>query len=264
MALGPFSRWQSLTHWKVLLDLIDHVSIVKNCLVSAGPQHGSLRNLRLKMGVCVDKKAHPETVLILLLYIGRRHADGAVARGCKRQRTFEWYLSSARCRGLTNMSTILFWWSGWIAPPRPPFVLSHWESAVYRGVSKGSGSSSWRIPCRCPSVGAQGCVGSRFLAPDRKPPWLPWRPWSGPAPPRRTRKIHQLRWECTSVHRFALRFPAFRPGRLATEHRFPQHRYGCWWTDSVPLCAAYKPARFLGIPGQFVVWNLGHEAVWRV
>ena len=32
------------------------------------------------MGVSVPKEAHPESVLVLLLDIGQRHADGAVAR----------------------------------------------------------------------------------------------------------------------------------------------------------------------------------------
>ena len=48
--------------------------------MAAGPHHGSLRNVRFKVGVSVPKMAHPETVLVLFLDIGRRHADGAVAR----------------------------------------------------------------------------------------------------------------------------------------------------------------------------------------
>ena len=64
----------------MLLDPVWHVALIKNCLVAAGPHHDSLRNLRFKVGVAVPKKAHPETVLILLLDLCRRHADGAVAR----------------------------------------------------------------------------------------------------------------------------------------------------------------------------------------
>ena len=71
--------WHSLTHCKVLLGPVWHVAFVKNCIVAAGPQHGSLRNLRFKVGVSLPKKADPDTVLIFLLDIGRRHADGAVA-----------------------------------------------------------------------------------------------------------------------------------------------------------------------------------------
>ena len=52
----------------------------QNCLVAAGPHHGSLRNFEFKVGVSVPKKANLETVLVLLLDIGRRHADEAVAR----------------------------------------------------------------------------------------------------------------------------------------------------------------------------------------
>ena len=48
--------------------------------MAAGPHYGSLRNLKFKMGVSVPKKAHPETVIVLFLDIGRRHAYGAVAR----------------------------------------------------------------------------------------------------------------------------------------------------------------------------------------
>ena len=57
-----------------------HVALIKNCIVASGPHHGSLRNLRFKVDVFVPKKAHSETVLVFLLDIGRRHADGAVAR----------------------------------------------------------------------------------------------------------------------------------------------------------------------------------------
>ena len=45
----------------------------------AGSDHGSVRNLRFKVGVSVLKKVQPETVFVLL-YINRHHADGAVAR----------------------------------------------------------------------------------------------------------------------------------------------------------------------------------------
>ena len=48
--------------------------------MAAGPHHGSLRYLKFKGDVSFPKKAHPETVLVFLLDIGRRHADGAVAR----------------------------------------------------------------------------------------------------------------------------------------------------------------------------------------
>ena len=64
----------------MLLGPVWHVALIKNCLVAAGPHHGSLRNLQFKVGVSVPKNAHPETVLVFLLDIGRRHADGAVAR----------------------------------------------------------------------------------------------------------------------------------------------------------------------------------------
>ena len=78
--LSPSSRWHRLTHCKVLLGPVWHVSLVKNCLVAAGPHHCSLQNLKFKFGVSVPEEAHPESFLILLLDIGRRHADGAVAR----------------------------------------------------------------------------------------------------------------------------------------------------------------------------------------
>ena len=64
----------------MLLGPVWYVAFVKNCLVSAGPHHGSLRNLMFKVGVSVSKKAHSETVLVLFLDSGRRHADGAVLR----------------------------------------------------------------------------------------------------------------------------------------------------------------------------------------
>ena len=79
-AVTPSSRWHRLTNCKVLLGPVWHVSLIKNCLITAGPHHSSLRNLRFKVGVSIPDKAHPESVLVLLLEIGRRHADKAVAR----------------------------------------------------------------------------------------------------------------------------------------------------------------------------------------
>ena len=64
----------------MLLGPVWHVALIKNCLVAAGPHHSSLRNLRFKVGVSVPEEAHHESVLFLLLDIGRRHADGAVVR----------------------------------------------------------------------------------------------------------------------------------------------------------------------------------------
>ena len=48
--------------------------------MAAGPHYGSLKNWRFKVSVFVSKEAHSETVLVVLLDIGRSHADGAVAR----------------------------------------------------------------------------------------------------------------------------------------------------------------------------------------
>ena len=64
----------------MLLGPVSHVAFVKKCLVAAGSHNSSLPNLRFKVGVSVPKKAHPETVFVFLLDIGRGHADGAVAR----------------------------------------------------------------------------------------------------------------------------------------------------------------------------------------
>ena len=64
----------------MLLGLVWHVALVKNCFVAAGPHYGSLRNLRFKISVFVSEETHLETVLVLLLDIGRSHADGAMAR----------------------------------------------------------------------------------------------------------------------------------------------------------------------------------------
>ena len=64
----------------MLLGTVGHVALVKNCLVAVGPHHGSLWNLRFQVGVFVFTKAHPDTFLILLLDIGRHHADGALPR----------------------------------------------------------------------------------------------------------------------------------------------------------------------------------------
>ena len=69
-----------MTHCKVLLGPVWHVALVKNCLVAAGPDHGSLMNIRLKVGVAVPEEAHPETVLVILMDICRRHADRTAAR----------------------------------------------------------------------------------------------------------------------------------------------------------------------------------------
>ena len=79
-ALCPVSRWHRLTYCKVLVGPVWYVTLIKNCLVAAWPHHGCLRILRFKVGISVCKKAQSETVLVLLLDIGRRHADGAVAR----------------------------------------------------------------------------------------------------------------------------------------------------------------------------------------
>ena len=64
----------------MLLGLVWHVALIKNCLVAAGPHHSFLRNWRFKVSVSVSEQAHPKTVLILFFDIGRSHADGAVAR----------------------------------------------------------------------------------------------------------------------------------------------------------------------------------------
>ena len=48
--------------------------------MAAGPHHGFLRNLKFTLGVVVPDKAHPETVFVLHLDIGQRHADKAMAR----------------------------------------------------------------------------------------------------------------------------------------------------------------------------------------
>ena len=64
----------------MLLGQVWLVALVKNCLVAAGPYHGSLRKLKFKISVSVSEEAHPETVLVLLLDIGRSHAVGAVTR----------------------------------------------------------------------------------------------------------------------------------------------------------------------------------------
>ena len=79
-ALSPSSRWHRLTHCKVLLGQVWHVALIKICLVAAGPHHSSLQKLRFKVGVSVPERTHPESVLVLLLDIGRGHADGAVVR----------------------------------------------------------------------------------------------------------------------------------------------------------------------------------------
>ena len=62
----------------MLIGPVGHIDRVSNCLVAAGPHHGTLRNWRLKVGVAVHEEAHPETILIFPLDIVRRHADGAV------------------------------------------------------------------------------------------------------------------------------------------------------------------------------------------
>ena len=64
----------------MLVGPVWHVAFVTNFLVAAGPHHGSLLNLRFKVGVSVPKTSHLETVLVLFLAIGRRHADGLVAQ----------------------------------------------------------------------------------------------------------------------------------------------------------------------------------------
>ena len=64
----------------MLLGPVWHIALDKICLVAAGPHHSSLRNLRFNLGVSVPEEAHPESVLVLLQDIGRRHADGVVAR----------------------------------------------------------------------------------------------------------------------------------------------------------------------------------------
>ena len=64
----------------MLLGPVWHVALVKNCLVAAGPHHYSLRYLRFKVSVSVSEQAHSETVLVLLLNIGRIHTDRAVER----------------------------------------------------------------------------------------------------------------------------------------------------------------------------------------
>ena len=73
-------RWHSFTHCKVLLNLVLHVALVKNCLVAASTHHSSLRNFRFKVCVFVSNEAHSETVLVYLLDIGRRHVDRAMER----------------------------------------------------------------------------------------------------------------------------------------------------------------------------------------
>ena len=179
-----------------------------------------------------------------------RWSDGA--SGYRRQPSPKWHPPSARCRGLTNMSISWSWWFGWIVLPQLPFASSHWHSAGYRGALSGPGSLSWRFPCLCRFIGAEGYVGSRLWTPSRKPPWLPWRVISWPELRRRTWKIHHLRWENTLFRRFAWQYPTYQPGRPATEHQFSPHRCGFWWTDSAPACAAYRLARLLGIPGPFI------------
>ena len=47
--------------------------------MASGPHHGSLQKVRLKEGIAVSEKAHPETVLIFCLDIGRSHVDLALA-----------------------------------------------------------------------------------------------------------------------------------------------------------------------------------------
>ena len=48
--------------------------------MGVGTHHSSLQKLRFKVGVSVPEAAHPESVLVRLLDIGWRHADGAVER----------------------------------------------------------------------------------------------------------------------------------------------------------------------------------------
>ena len=79
-ALRTSSRWHRLTQYKVLLGQAWHVTLIKKCLVAAGPQHSSLPNFRFKVGVFVPKKGAFRVNSNFFLYIGRRHADGAVAR----------------------------------------------------------------------------------------------------------------------------------------------------------------------------------------
>ena len=64
----------------MLIGPVGPVSLVKNCLVADCSHQNSVRNFRLKVIVSFPKKAHPITVNVLLLNIGRRHADGEVAR----------------------------------------------------------------------------------------------------------------------------------------------------------------------------------------
>ena len=79
-ALSPSSRWHRLTHCKVLIGPVWLVALIKNCLVAAGPHHSFSRKLRFKVGVSLPEEAHPESVLVLLLDIGRRHVYTAVVR----------------------------------------------------------------------------------------------------------------------------------------------------------------------------------------
>ena len=64
----------------MLLGPIGHVALFKIRLVAAGTHYGFLRNWRLKVGVGVPVEAHPKADFVCLVDIGRRHADGAVAR----------------------------------------------------------------------------------------------------------------------------------------------------------------------------------------
>ena len=80
--------------------------------------------------------------------------------------------------------------------------------------------------------------------------------WNIPALPRRTWSKPKPRWAGTSFHRFACRYPAYRPCLPATEHWSPLHTCGFNWA---PACAAYRPVRssgFLYLLFLLIAWSM--------
>ena len=137
---------------------------MKNCLVAAGPHHGSLRNLRFKVSVSVPKKNPPRD--------GSRPFSGHRPTTCRWsggascfrcQPSPGWYLPSARCRYPTNMSICWSWWFDWIALyGRQLFALTGKvldSLAFHQGLEV-----CWKSFCPCRSVGAYSGVNTKLWA----------------------------------------------------------------------------------------------------
>ena len=248
----------------MLLGPVWRVTLVKNCLVAAGPQHSSLQNLKLKVGVSVAKETHSETVFLCLLNIHRRHTYGAVARV------------------VVNVNQILHdnhTAHGSSVQQICPYLCL--DGSIYRSKTAAFCSISLTkcfIPWRFIRVWKLEL--KNFL------PFLVFRRlgWRGVADLSTCPKAAviglacleltvtaQANFENTSITvsrylipLFCLAIPCI-PARSACHWASSPATY-VWFLVNRrrAACAAYRPARFVGIPGLFFAWHFGHGVFWLV